>query len=579
MVNYLYNGIPLPDINAVWMDKENYPHACIVVDESYAEDGEYSAYLLLAGLPMFVTESTAYADGEYDIVACKAPTVRWLWKSLNEETGQPWNPTVWETSLQQEVDKQNDYLGDADYFIRGIGTKQRLLWASHNIYTADTGTLYLAASEPVPVSETSGSLRKGSLRCSTLKLLNPTNNTGDGWVQKQLNNSPVPDTYPLEFQSSKVWTDGTNVYYSDDGDNYVLNGDTWETKTWNGYTEIDGGNVWTDGTNVYYSNEDAQYVLNGDSWETKTWNGSATNIVGGNIWSDGTNFYCSRNGNQYVLNGDVWETKEWGLGKFTARALWSDGTNVYWSIRQEHYVLNGDTWEVKEWNGLDSFNGTYIWSDGVNIYYSSYDYQYVLNGDTWEPKVWGGYTYFNALDIWNDGTNIYCSYDNEHYILTSNSESPSAPSTSTIHLLSGISGWRIGQLVRSLKRKKKPVAYSYNGVRLPDINPRWELANTEKEKLYAAICYVEYADGEMHIELWFTVLPFVYDGSEIKTNVGYYSTDQLLTVDGMEWYGGYSDRFGTRKINPTDYIWTSHDILNEDGTVFLAASTPIPIYE
>ena len=119
--------------------------------------------------------------------------------------------------------------------------------------------------------------------------------------------------------------------------------------------------------------------------------------------------------------------------------------------------------------------------------------------------------------------------------------------------------------------------YLYNGVELPDIEPRWELVGGKNERPYATIYRAENAIGEIVTTLCFSSLPFVYDGLEMSTGYGYYDTDALLSSGGPWWGGGLGDRFGTRKINPDDYIWSSYDILNEDGTVYLATSSPIPV--
>ena len=92
-----------------------------------------------------------------------------------------------------------------------------------------------------------------------------------------------------------------NIYYSYDSEQYVLNGNAWEKKTWDGLTSFYGSHVWTDGTNIYYSKSDTQYVLNGDTWEPKTWNG-LTSFDGRNIWTDGINIYYSYDSDQYVIS-------------------------------------------------------------------------------------------------------------------------------------------------------------------------------------------------------------------------------------------------------------------------------------
>ena len=79
-------------------------------------------------------------------------------------------------------------------------------------------------------------------------------------------------------------------------------GDTWSTKTWTGLMNFYGAYVWTDGDNIYYSDEDAQYVLDKSTstWSSKTWSG-LTSFDRPHIWTDGDNIYYSTRLNQYYL--------------------------------------------------------------------------------------------------------------------------------------------------------------------------------------------------------------------------------------------------------------------------------------
>ena len=69
-------------------------------------------------------------------------------------------------------------------------------------------------------------------------------------------------------------------------------GGNWSVKTWTGLTDYDGRHIWTDGTNIYYSNGANQYVLDvaTSTWSAKTWTG-LTVFFGSQIWTDGTNIY------------------------------------------------------------------------------------------------------------------------------------------------------------------------------------------------------------------------------------------------------------------------------------------------
>ena len=92
------------------------------------------------------------------------------------------------------------------------------------------------------------------------------------------------------------------MYYSCYSDQYILDKSTytWNSKVWNGYSDIYGGSIWSDGTNTYYSFGPDQYVLNKSTWNPKTWNGFS-NIDGRQIWTD-DNIYYSCGPDQYVLS-------------------------------------------------------------------------------------------------------------------------------------------------------------------------------------------------------------------------------------------------------------------------------------
>ena len=72
-------------------------------------------------------------------------------------------------------------------------------------------------------------------------------------------NSELKDEYFFHWEDFKE--DGINYYYSSYSTQYVLQGDTWVKKTWNGLTSFYGNYIWTDGTNYYYSNYSEQHRL------------------------------------------------------------------------------------------------------------------------------------------------------------------------------------------------------------------------------------------------------------------------------------------------------------------------------
>ena len=226
-----------------------------------------------------------------------------------------------------------------------------------------------------------------------------------------------------QVNGSNVWTDGDNIYYSLNANQYVFDKSTstWNAKTWSGLTSFFGNNVWTDGTNIYYSNTTSQYILNKSTstWNTKTWSGM-TSFYGNSIWTDGTDIYYSYDTTQRVLDKSTstWSTKIWN-GSYTPDSanIWTDGENIYGGSQ---YVLDKSTstWNTKSWIAPGSFSGHSIWTDGENIYYFNSNDNYVLDKATSTWTVTDvGHNNFYGYCIWTDGTNIYHSKDGENYVL------------------------------------------------------------------------------------------------------------------------------------------------------------------
>ncbi len=245
--------------------------------------------------------------------------------------------------------------------------------------------------------------------------------TFNGW-------SLTEDGEPITLSTTPIIKDTT--FYAQCNQKNI----SFEPYSWNGLTEFNGDCVWTDGQNVYYSNNLEQYVLNKETstWEEKIWNGSMTYPVGRDIWTDGQSFYCEESYilndktyyNHYVLNKSTstWEpTVFYGLdnvSSFSGNSVWTDGQKTYYSYYEEQYVLNKETstWEEKIWNGFTDFQGASVWTDGQNIYCSESEAnQYVLNIETstWEEKIWifeEDTFYINKT--WTDGQDIF-SFKNE----------------------------------------------------------------------------------------------------------------------------------------------------------------------
>lgn len=297
-------------------------------------------------------------------------------------------------------------------------------------------------------------MKKGilSCKCSTMNLLMPKNTTFSNMLlpkQWEGEYESRMASYPCGVDGYRVWTDGTNIYYTDlenarhggyeynNGYHVVLRGNKWEKASMN-FDEVyfHPNGVWTDGTNIYMSytsweslfgndcDHTYHYVLQGNKWVPKTWN--FTQFTSNDIWSDGTNIYLTNPNydSSYVLNNGTWVEKVWGSDKVPyGSEVWSDGVHIYGNIRNDGFgcALEGNTWVNKTWvfdkeTHIPQYSGVaYLWTDGTNIYATSSEDSFILEDGTWKSIEWSGLSsiqreqFTGGGSMWTDGINIYFS--------------------------------------------------------------------------------------------------------------------------------------------------------------------------
>lgn len=124
-------------------------------------------------------------------------------------------------------------------------------------------------------------------------------------------------------------------------------------------------------------------------------------------------------------------------------------------------------------------------------------------------------------------------------------------------------GWLVGRQIAGQRSKQKTiVGYSYNGTVLPAL-PDWD----KETYPYAAIVFNSntgvYALYVSTVQIAKDALAYVSTYTLTDPNVWSLADEHYAT---SFWY---LDKF----------FWSDHDILNSDGSVYLAASDPIPVYE
>lgn len=220
---------------------------------------------------------------------------------------------------------------------------------------------------------------------------------------------------------NNFWTDGDDVYYSYNNDQYVLNKTTgeWEAKIWTGLTYFDGRMTWTDGNDIYYSSYQDQYVLDKatSTWTAKTWNGFS-NLDGRMIWKYNGAIYYSDSGNQYMLDvaTSTWiEKSAWTSWGLDGRFIWIFNDTVYSSNGVNQFILDvdNDTLTATTWN-ISYIDGDKIWTDGKSIYYTYDGNNYVLDEDNMEWDAISLSINPNGEYIWTNGEHTYYSYSDTY---------------------------------------------------------------------------------------------------------------------------------------------------------------------
>ena len=127
-------------------------------------------------------------------------------------------------------------------------------------------------------------------------------------------------------------------------------------------------------------------------------------------------------------------------------------------------------------------------------------------------------------------------------------------------------GWLVGRQIAGQRSVKKPVAYLYNGVQYPPL-PEWD----KKTHPYVFIGHN------------FIMTPILYVASEITHG---YDDSGIWVVYGVRiatydrTANAWTESDGAESYQNVSRIdWANFDVLNSDGSVYLAASDPIPVYE
>lgn len=138
-------------------------------------------------------------------------------------------------------------------------------------------------------------------------------------------------------------------------------------------------------------------------------------------------------------------------------------------------------------------------------------------------------------------------------------------------LKSWMAGFAMGRAAVSSALMPRPYAYLYNGHRLPPL-PQWDRENYP----YAFILIPDETlpNGD-YAALYVLAQPPIWDGEYVSFEPG---TALRGQISGEEQWPELTPAQADGVM--ADYIrWSNVDISDGDGTVLLAASHPVPVYE
>lgn len=129
--------------------------------------------------------------------------------------------------------------------------------------------------------------------------------------------------------------------------------------------------------------------------------------------------------------------------------------------------------------------------------------------------------------------------------------------------------------------QKEATMYSYNGVVLPKL-PEWDKTAYPYAILYHP-GFLSIYDETKNV-LMVSDSTFIFNGSQYRPNGDYKTGKSEIEIDAEStWsdftYHEYNDADGGFYKSVAKVYWSNHDILNDDGTIHLSASDPVPVYE
>lgn len=123
----------------------------------------------------------------------------------------------------------------------------------------------------------------------------------------------------------------------------------------------------------------------------------------------------------------------------------------------------------------------------------------------------------------------------------------------------------------------EPIAYSYNGVELPAL-PEWDKETYPYAYIGGTISIYDFSSKWYY--LYLTDKPFAINSGLVNNGaMNYLSYVCKTEATDLVWSFVSENENKTVNANKSPAVWANYDIQNTDGSVFLPASDPVPVYE
>ena len=355
----------------------------------------------------------------------------------------------------------------------------------------------------------------------------------EDWYMAELAVSDMPFYYDTE--NGYVTTDGYFLY------TYVEPGESWSTnkKYWGG---IEPGQTWYPGVGLGDKLADVGDIVFVTGGFTRIWTSHAINDTEGNQWL--------------------------AANSVTPVNLFPEGTKL--SPSPDIAVKQGEEHEIQftlTQNGAALDPTKYAW----RVYELRGEYMYKTDAVTVDNSGLVTVT----MKTTPSQRFIVCAFDD----VLSSASGGCVLRTEAFNLQSFLIGYALGLSGKPLPISGgEPVAYLYNGVRLPDIGMVYT-ADVKKTHPYAYIVLDDVLVlSSVPLVAYFATVGYRLNATldaevivaEARTSAKYWD----WVVDRTTKY-----KAGDFVASGTPLNWANVDVYTTDGALYLAASEPIPVYE